>query len=99
MIRHDYLGGRGSVERNSNQSYTDGPALTGATLHYEWPHGLGEVLTAIAQTGFTIESLTETCLLPWRRWPLMVRADNGWWAMPESAPRFLVMYGLKAIKR
>ncbi|RAU94669.1 SAM-dependent methyltransferase [Mycobacterium colombiense] len=98
VIHHDYLGGRGSVERDSSHSYTDGPALSGDTLHYEWPHGLGEVVTALAQTGFTIESLTETCLLPWRRWPLMVPSDNGWWTMPESEPRFPVMYGLKAIK-
>jgi hypothetical protein len=42
----------------------DGPALAGDTLHYGWPHRLGEVVTAIAQAGFTIESLTETRLLP-----------------------------------
>ncbi len=97
VIRHDYLEGRGAVERDSTHSYTDGPALAADTVHYEWPHGLGEVVTAIAHAGFTIESLTETGLLPWPRWPLMVRTDNGWWAMPEGAPRFPVMYGLKAL--
>lgn len=99
VIQHDYLGGRGSVERDSSHSYTDGPGLTRDTLHYEWPHGLGEVITALARTGFAIESLTEACLLPWRRWPQMVRTDNGWWTMPESEPRFPVVYGLKATKR
>jgi hypothetical protein len=98
VIRHDYLGGRGAIERDSTHSYTDGPALAGDTLHYEWPHGLGEVVTAIAQAGFIIESLTETDLLPCRRWPQMVRTDNGWWTMPEGEPRFPVMYGLKATK-
>lgn len=99
VIRHDYLGGRGPVERDSSHSYTGGSALARDTLHYEWPHGVGEVITAIAQTGFTVESLTEACLLPWQRWPLMVRTDHGWWTMPESEPRFPVVYGLKAIKR
>ena len=96
VVRQDYLGGRGAVERDSTHSYTDGPALARDTLHYEWPHGLGEVVTALAQTGFTIESLTETDLLPWPRWSLMERTDSGWWAMPESEPRFPVLYGLKA---
>ncbi|WP_231995080.1 class I SAM-dependent methyltransferase [Mycobacterium sp. 852002-10029_SCH5224772] len=96
VLRHDYLGGRGAIERDTSHSYTDGPALAGDTVHYEWPHGLGEVATAIAQAGFTIRSLTETCLLPWRRWPSMVRSDGGWWAMPESGPQFPVLYGLKA---
>jgi SAM-dependent methyltransferase len=98
VVRHDYLGGRGPIERDSTHSYTDGPPLAGDTLHYEWAHGVGEVVTAVAQNGLIIESLTETRLLPWRRWPLMERTANGWWAMPESQPRFPVMYGLKATK-
>jgi SAM-dependent methyltransferase len=98
VIRHDCLAGRGPIERDSSHSYTDGPALADDTLHYEWAHGLGEVITAIARAGFAIESLTETCRLPWPRWPRMVRTDNGWWTMPESEPRFPVLYGLKAYK-
>jgi SAM-dependent methyltransferase len=96
VLRYDYLGGRGAVERDSTHTYTDGPALARDTLHYEWPHGLGEVVTVLAHTGFTIESLTETSHLPWPRWPQMVQTDNGWWAMPESQPQFPVLYGLKA---
>jgi SAM-dependent methyltransferase len=98
VIRHDYLGGHGAVERDSASTYTDGPELAGDTVHYEWPHGLGEVVTALAQTGFTIDSLTETSLLPWPRWPEMVRTDNGWWTLPEGQPRFPVIYGLKATR-
>jgi SAM-dependent methyltransferase len=98
VIRHDYLGGRGAIERDSSHTYTDGPALARDTVHYEWPHGLGEVITAIAQSGFTIDSLNETCLLPWQRWALMVRTDSGWWTMPQSEPRFPVLYGLKATR-
>lgn len=98
VIRHDYLGGRGAVERESIHSYTDGPALAGDTLHYEWPHGLGDVVTAVAQAGFVIDCLTETSLLPWQRWPQMVRTDGGWWTMPADQPRFPVIYGLKATK-
>lgn len=98
VIRRDYLGGRGAIERDSSHTYTDGPALPGDTVHYEWPHDLGEVVTAIAQAGFAIETLTETRLLPWPRWPSMVRTDGGWWGLPESEPRFPVVYGLKATK-
>jgi len=98
VILHDYLGGRGAVERDSTHSYTDGPPLAEDTLHYEWAHGVGEVVTAVVQAGLVVESLTETDLLPWRRWQMMTRVANDWWAMPESEPRFPVMYGLKANK-
>jgi SAM-dependent methyltransferase len=96
VIRHDYFGGRGAVERDSAYSYTDGPALAADTLHYEWSHGLGDVVSAVAQAGLTVETLTETELLPWPRWPAMVRSDSGWWVMPDSEPRIPVIYGLKA---
>jgi SAM-dependent methyltransferase len=96
VLRYDYLGGRGAVVRDSLYTYTDGPALAGDTVHYEWPHGLGEVVTALARTDFVIASLTETRLLPWPRWPQMVRTDGGWWAMPPDEPRFPLLYGLKA---
>ncbi|MCV7096431.1 class I SAM-dependent methyltransferase [Mycobacterium kubicae] len=96
VIRHDYLSGRGANERDSAYSYTDGPVLAGDTVHYEWAHGVGEVVTAVVQAGLHIESLTETARLPWRRWPVMERTTDGWWAMPESAPKFPVMYALKA---
>jgi SAM-dependent methyltransferase len=98
VIRHDYLAGHGAVERDSTHSYTDGPALPGDTVHYEWPHGLGEVVTAVARSGLRLESLTETADLPWRRWPLMARTGDGWWVLPDSEPRFPVMYALKAGK-
>lgn len=96
LLRHDYLEGRGAIERDSSHTYTDGPPLSGDSVHYEWRHGLGEVVTALARCGFVIDSLTETELLPWPRWPAMVRTDSGWWALPPTQPRFPVMYGLKA---
>jgi SAM-dependent methyltransferase len=98
VIRRDYLGGRGAIERDSSHTYTDGPPLPGDTVHYEWPHGLGEVVTALARNGFILESLTESCLLPWQRWPQMVQTDNMWWEMPKQQPRFPLTYGLKALK-
>ncbi|OBJ54745.1 bifunctional 2-polyprenyl-6-hydroxyphenol methylase/3-demethylubiquinol 3-O-methyltransferase UbiG [Mycobacterium sp. 1423905.2] len=98
VIRHDYLGGRGAIERDTCHTYTDGPVLPGDTLHYEWPHGLGEVITAVARAGFTIETLTETSLLPWPRWASMVRTHGGWFGLPQSEPRFPVLYALKATK-
>jgi SAM-dependent methyltransferase len=98
MVRNDYLEGRGPVERDSTHTYTDGPALDGDTLHYEWPHGLGEVVTALAQAGFVIDSLTETDVHPIRRWPWMVRTEYGWWRQDGAEPRVPTLYALKATK-
>jgi len=97
-VRNDYLEGKGPVERDSSHTYTDGPALEGDTLHYEWPHGLGEVVTALAQAGLVIDNLTETDVHPMQRWPWMVQTDYGWWRQEGSEPRVPTLYGLKASK-
>ena len=95
-VRNDYLEGRGAVERNSSHTYTDGPALDGDTVHYEWPHSLGETVTALAQAGLTIDHLLEPDVLPFPRWPSMVRTDYGWWQGNGTDPRVPTLYALKA---
>ncbi|MFZ0120744.1 MAG: class I SAM-dependent methyltransferase [Pseudonocardiaceae bacterium] len=98
LLRHDYLEGRGAVERDATFTYTDGPALRDATRAYEWIHGLGEVITALVGAGLRITGLRETDLLPWPRWERMVRTQSGWWHLPQADPRIPVLYALSAIK-
>lgn len=98
LLRHDYLEGRGAIERNAEFTYTDGPALQEATRAYEWNHGLGEVVTALVSAGLTITRLRETELLPWPRWQRMVRDESGWWRLPSTDPRIPLLYGLTAAK-
>ncbi|HSZ29726.1 MAG TPA: class I SAM-dependent methyltransferase [Pseudonocardiaceae bacterium] len=98
LLRHDYLEGRGAVERDATYTYTDGPALRDATRAYEWAHSLGEVITTLVGAGLGIIGLRETELLPWPRWERMVQAQNGWWHLPQADPRIPLLYGLRAIK-
>lgn len=96
LLRHDYLGGEGAVHRDATRTYTDGPAVEGATDSYEWMHGIGEVVNALVGAGLTIRRLTESDELPWPRWPQMVRTPGGWWRLPE--PRIPLLYGLLATR-
>jgi SAM-dependent methyltransferase len=96
LLRHDYLGGAGPVHRDARHTYTDGPAVQGATDSYEWMHGMGEVLNTLTRAGLTLRSLRETEELPWQRWPQMRRTDSGWWRLPE--PRIPLLYGLLATR-
>ncbi|KAA2247021.1 class I SAM-dependent methyltransferase [Solihabitans fulvus] len=98
LLRNDYLEGRGALERGGAHTYTDGPALQDAPVAYEWAHGLGEVVTAVAGAGLRITALRESELLPWPRWERMERTDTGWWRLPEADPRIPLLYGLRASK-
>jgi len=97
-LHGDYLSGRGPQERDATRTYTDGPALTGATVSYEWRHELGEVVTALSRNGLRIASLREDRRLPWPYWPSMRRDADGWFALPDEAPRLPLFYALKAIR-
>ncbi|MCX5555470.1 bifunctional 2-polyprenyl-6-hydroxyphenol methylase/3-demethylubiquinol 3-O-methyltransferase UbiG [Streptomyces sp. NBC_00038] len=96
LLRHDYLGGRNAVHRDATYTYTDGPAVRGATDSYEWMHGLDDVINALIGAGLRIRRLRESDELPWPRWPQMIRTPSGWWRLPETEPRIPLLYGLLA---
>ncbi|MGW1072748.1 class I SAM-dependent methyltransferase [Streptomyces sp. NPDC002537] len=97
-LRHDYLSGRGPLRIDNTRTYTDGPPLRGATVSYEWRHGMGDVVGAVAGAGLRVDVLRETELLPWPRFPDMVRGEGGWWRLPEDAPRVPLMFALGATR-
>ncbi|CAO0838043.1 UDP-N-acetylglucosamine 1-carboxyvinyltransferase [Streptomyces microflavus] len=96
VLRHDYLGGDGPVHRDATHTYTDGPAVEGATESVEWMHGIGEVVGALTGAGLGVRQLRESDELPWPRWSRMVRTPSGWWRLPE--PRIPLLYGLLATR-
>ncbi|MGP4044017.1 class I SAM-dependent methyltransferase [Streptomyces sp. 2A115] len=96
LLRHDYLGSGTAVHRDARYTYTDGPAVAGATDSFEWMHGVGEVVNALVGAGLRIERLRESDELPWPRWPEMRRTSSGWWRLPDSSARIPLLYGLLA---
>lgn len=96
LLRHDYLGDRGPVRRDSTHTYTDGAAVQGATTSFEWMHGIDEVVNALIKAGLRIGKLRESDELPWPRWPGMVRTPGGWWRLPDTDPRIPLLYALLA---
>jgi hypothetical protein len=79
-------------------TYSDGPALRGATVSYEWAHGLGEVVNAFIGAGLRVDRLRESEPIPWPRWRHMERTERGWWRLPDPAPRIPLLYALLATK-
>jgi SAM-dependent methyltransferase len=96
LIRADYLEGRGPIAHDSTVTYT-GDAVPGRQTSYEWMHGLGEVVTNLAATGFHIKRLRESEVLQWPRWPSMKQTAEGWWRLPDDAPRIPLLFAVKAV--
>ncbi|MFJ6748875.1 class I SAM-dependent methyltransferase [Streptomyces sp. NPDC091266] len=97
-LHHDYLAGRGPLRSDTTSTYTDGPPVRGATISYEWRHGIGDVVSAVVGAGMGVQLLRETELLPWKRFDSMVPSDNGWWRLPPAEPIIPMLYALRAVK-
>jgi SAM-dependent methyltransferase len=97
ILRADYLEGRGPIAHDSTVTYT-GDEVPGRQTSYEWRHGLGEIVSTLAGAGFRIAGLRESEVLPWPRWTTMQQTPEGWWRLPDDAPRIPLLFALKAIR-
>lgn len=76
-------------------SYTDGPALE-HTTEVEFQHGLGEIITALADAGLWIEFVHEWDFEVFSRFEVLQRRDDGIYRLPAGQPRVPMLYSLRA---
>jgi len=65
-----------------------------------WNHGIGEIVTALSETGMQITGLVEHQSVPWEAIPgQMVEGDDGEWRLRERPDRLACTYTLQAVKQ
>lgn len=70
-----------------------------ATTTHEWNHGLGEVVTALLDAGFRLDSLIEDQTVPWYALPgQMVEIQSNEWQLAEHPERLAATYTITATK-
>jgi SAM-dependent methyltransferase len=94
-IVRDYFDDRPQVEEYL-YTYTDGPPLT-HTRHVEFQHGLGRIITALADAGLRIDFLNEHDFDAFQRFEcLELRGDQ--YRYPAGRPRVPMMFSLRATR-
>ena len=78
-------------------TYADLAAETRHNRTVEWHHGLGAVVSAVIDAGFTLEFLHEFDHTLFPRWPFLVR-DGKTYRLPPEMPSIPLMYSIKATK-
>ncbi len=78
-------------------TYADLEAATEHNRTVEWHHGLGAVVSAVIDAGFTVELLHEFDYTLFPRWPFLVQ-DGKAYRMPEGMPSIPLMYSLRATR-
>ncbi len=80
-------------------SYAGADLVFSKTTSHSWNHGLGEVVTALLETGLTITGLVEHDSAPWDGLPgQMVKDDAGEWRLADRPERLAATYTLQAHK-
>jgi SAM-dependent methyltransferase len=77
-------------------SYAEPGVQTRHNRSLTWQHGLGAVVTALAQAGLRIEFLHEHPCALRARWPFMQRRPDRTYQMPPGRPRVPLLYSVKA---
>jgi SAM-dependent methyltransferase len=80
-------------------TYADRDATLSQTVTYEWNRGLGDIVQAIVDAGFTLELLTEHRDAEWQAFPEMTRDENGLYRLPPHERELLPLtFSLRARK-
>jgi SAM-dependent methyltransferase len=68
------------------------------SVTYQWPHSMGEIVTAITAAGLRIESLEEYPFVGWAMFPWLEPRPDGLWQFPSGRESIPLMFALKATK-
>ncbi|MGK2947009.1 MAG: class I SAM-dependent methyltransferase [Acidimicrobiales bacterium] len=82
----------------SGGSYAEAEATFDHNETVEWNHGLGAVVTALADAGLRIQSLVERPTMFVQRWASMVEHGHQDWRLPADQPQIPLSYSLLAVK-
>ncbi len=77
-------GDSSQVEWDEPGTYAQTDAVTVNNHQFEWCHGLGQIVTAVAEAGLCLDWLHERPVLVWPMWPTMERGYDGLWRQPGS---------------
>ncbi|KAM9862178.1 hypothetical protein ACI1US_01928 [Leucobacter sp. BZR 635] len=100
FLRFPYFEHTEPLEWDDEQSYVPTTAALQSTKTYEWNHSLGEIVTALIDSGLRIDLLVEHDSVPWEALPgQMTLREGGEWALSERSGVAPLSYTLRASKQ
>jgi SAM-dependent methyltransferase len=79
-------------------SYADPTADVGSQTEHSWDHGLGEIVTALIESGLRIETLIEHPFLDWSADFLVEERPGRYVLPPDAGGELPLMFSLRARK-
>ena len=79
-------------------TYTGDATLLDHTSIYEWCHPLSVIIGGLLNAGLHLDFLHEHERLPWRYFPMMLKAEDWGYRLPDSHPPMPLSFSLRASK-
>jgi SAM-dependent methyltransferase len=96
-LTYPYWEHRNPLAFGTRGSYADPDAHVETETEYGWDHGLGEIVTALAEAGLRIEALREYPFLNWKL-DFLVPDGEGRWVLPPGDGELPLMFSILATR-
>ena len=98
VYKYPYFQGKDPLHFSTESTYADSEAKVSNVESYEWQHTLGEILTALINSGLTIKSVKEYPYTLFAQFPFIEKRDDGKWRVRDDKYNIPLMFSIKAIK-
>jgi SAM-dependent methyltransferase len=99
-VRYPYFETAEPLVDDEPGTYVQTDASLEHTVSHSWNHGIGEIISALLDTGLELTGLVEHRSLPWNALAegVMVADADGEWRLREGTDRLPLSYTLQAVK-
>jgi SAM-dependent methyltransferase len=100
VVEHPYFERPEPMVWEAGGTYVETDVVFEQNLTHEWNHGLGEIVSALFETGMQLTGLVEHDSVPWEALPgQMERIEGGEWRLADRPWRLAHSYTLQAVRR
>ena len=94
-LRYPYDSGGQPMVFEDDGSYADRSAVLPHKRSYEFNHGIGEIITALADAGLRIDFMHEFPFAGWQKFSDLTKGDDGFYYPPDGT-NVPLMFSIKA---
>ena len=98
VYKYPYFYGKEPLHFASEYTYTDQDVEIKNVETYEWQHTFGDIITALINEGFTIESIKEYPYTLFPQFPFVEEVEKGIWKFKDDKYNVPMIFSIKAVK-
>ena len=99
VVEHPYFETAEPLVYDEGGTYVETDVVFTTTTSHSWNHGLGEIITALFDSGLRVTQFVEHDSVPWNALPgLMAKSGPDEWSLIDRPKRVAMSYTLQAVK-